>query len=119
MSYNRKNIGGLRPAGDVNTTFATSDGNLTLLTGKTGYTIRVKRIVVVIKTSAAQAITFQDSAGTPLYIAKIPASPPVDSRWDFDFGPDGKALTSGKDLVMAMTAGNAGHVEVDAYFDHD
>lgn len=99
--------------------FAATDGNLTLLTGKTNYTIYVQRIIVTISTSAAQAITFQDSAGSPVYVNKIAASPAVDSTYDFDKGPDGKALTSGKNLVMAMTAGNAGNIEIYAYLKPD
>lgn len=101
------------------TDFAATDGNLTLVTGKTNYTIRVQAITVTFKTSAAQAITFEDSNGTQLYVAKIPASPGADTRWNFDFGPIGKALTSGKNLMMDMTAGNAGHVEVLAYLKPD
>ncbi len=106
---------------DASTTrnFATTDGNLTLITGKTNYTLYIQRIIVMISTSAAQNITFQDSAGSPVYVAKIPASPGVDTRWDFDFGPEGKALGDGLNLVMAMTAGNAGHVEVNAFFQPD
>lgn len=99
--------------------FAATDGNLTLITGKTNYTVRVQSITVTIKTSAAQAITFEDSNGTQLYVAKIPASPGADTRWNFDFGPLGKPLTSGKNLMMDMTAGNAGHVEVVAYLRPD
>jgi hypothetical protein len=106
---------------DASTTadFAATDGNTTLIAGKTGRTIYVQRIIVTIKTSAAQAITFEDSASTPIYVAKVTANPGADTRWDFDFGPEGKALTSAKNLAMDMTAGNAGHVEVLAYFKPD
>ena len=105
---------------DASTTvdFAATDGNTTLVTGKTNNTVYVQRIIVVIKTSAAQAITFQ-SGTTSLYVTKIPASPGADTRWDFDFGPEGKALPTAENLQMAMTAGNAGHVEVLAYFKPD
>lgn len=99
--------------------FAATDGTTTLITGKTNKTIYVQRITVMIKTSAAQTITFQDTTGSPIYVAKIPASPGADTRWDFDFGPWGKALATGTSLSMAMTAGNAGHVEVSAYFKPD
>lgn len=94
--------------------FASTDGNTTITADKAGHTQYVQRIVVTIKTSAAQTITFQDSAGTE-YVCKLPASPGVDTRWDFDFGPKGKALAAGKGLQMAMTAGNAGHVQVYGY----
>lgn len=107
-------------AGGFTRDFAATDGNLTLITGKTGYTYHVIGITVTFSTSAAQAITFQDTtAVTPIYVAKIPASPGVDTRWQFLFEDIGKALGSGKSLVMAMTAGNAGHVEVTGYFEHD
>lgn len=99
--------------------FAATDGNTTLVTGKANYTLYVQRIVVMIKTSAAQTITFEDSANTPIYVAQIAASPGANTRFDFDFGPEGKALTSGKNLAMDMTAGNAGHVEVLAYLKPD
>lgn len=106
---------------DASTTidFAATDGTTTLITGKTGYSLYVQEIIVMIKTSAAQTITFQDSAGSPVYVFKIPASPGADTRWEFSAGPEGKALTSAKNLSMAMTAGNAGHVEVLAYFKPD
>lgn len=103
----------------VSAIFAAADGDTTLITTRTSHALFIQRIIVLIKTSAAQTITFQDSAGTPIYVAKIPASPGADTRWDFDFGPEGKPLTSAKSLVMAMTAGNAGHVEVYAYEKRD
>lgn len=99
--------------------FITTDANLTLITGKTNYTIYVQKIFVHISTSAAQAITFEDSNGTPKYVAKIPSAPGVDTEWKFDFGEEGEPLTSAKNLMMDMTAGNAGHVEVTAYFKPD
>lgn len=106
---------------DVSTTrdFAATDGNLTLITGKTGYTIYIQRIIVSIKTSAAQTITFEDTNSSAVYVNKIPASPGVDTRWDFDEGPEGKSLTSAKSLQMTMTAGNAGHVEILAFLRPD
>ena len=106
---------------DCSTTanFAATDGNLTLITGKTNFTIYVQRIIVVIKTSAAQTMTFEDTNSSAVYVAKLPASPGVDTVWQFDFGPEGKALTSAKNLVLTMTAGNAGHYEILAYFKPD
>lgn len=95
--------------------FAATDSNLTVVPGRSSHTTFVQRIVVTIKTSAAQNILFEDSNSAKLYVAEIGASPGTDSRWDFDFGPEGKALTSGKDLLMDMTAGNAGHYEILAY----
>jgi hypothetical protein len=116
--YTRKRV--IHQDRSTTANFAATDGNTTLITGKTNYTIVVQRIVVTIKTSAAQSMTFEDStAGTPVYVAKIQANPGVDSRWDFDFGPEGKALATSKNLVLTMTAGNAGHVEVLAFAQPD
>lgn len=99
--------------------FATTDGNLTLIAGKTNKTIRIQRVIVTFKTSAAQAILFEDSNSPKVYVAKIAASPPTDAPFEFDFGPLGKPLTSGKDFLMDMASGNAGHIEVLAYYKPD
>jgi hypothetical protein len=115
--YNRKRI--IYQDKSTSADFAATDGDTTLVTGKTSYTLYIQRISVMIKTSAAQTITFQDSNGTAVYVAKLPSSPGVDTPWVFDFGDSGKALTSGKNLSMIMTAGNAGHVEVLAYMKPD
>ena len=96
------------------TNFAATDGNITLTAGRANYTQFIQRIVVMVKTSAAQTITFQ-SDSTSVYVAKMPSAPGVDTRWDFDFGPEGKSLPTGEGMQMAMTAGNAGHVEVIGY----
>lgn len=110
--YTRPHI--IRQSCSTRLDFLFTDGTKTLIPGKTNYKIRVQRIVVMISASAAQSITFQDAAG--LYVCKIPASPGVDTRWDFDFTPGGKELGDAQGLVMAMTAGNAGHVEVEAFY---
>lgn len=102
-----------------NLTFAATDGTKTLIAAKTGYTIYVQRIIVSITTSAAQTITFQDNAGTPVVLNQIPANPGQYTRWDFDFGPEGYPLTDGKELDQAMTAGNAGNTEFLAYYKPD
>lgn len=87
----------------------------TLITGKTNYTINVQRIIVWITTSAAANMSFEDST-TGLRIANIPASPGDSTRWDFDFGPEGRPITTAENLVLnASGAGNIGHVEVQAY----
>jgi hypothetical protein len=111
--YSRKRIIYQDKSTSIN--FAATDGDTTLITGRTNYTLYIQKVIVMFKTSAAQAITFQDSNSSPVYVTKIAASPGADTRWEFDFGPEGKPLTSGKNLSMVMTAGNAGHVEVLAY----
>ena len=103
------------PDASSNTTIVVGTADYTLVTGKTNYTIYVQRIIVWVTTSAAENLSFEDST-TGLRIANIPASPGASTRWDFDFGPEGRALTEGENLVLnASAAGNVGHVEVLAY----
>jgi hypothetical protein len=111
MGY--ENAGKVYPTANGNKQFDTSQTTFTMTPAKTAaHTIRVTRIIVWIKTDAAQSITFQDSNGTPVVICKVPASPGADTRWDFDFGPNGAPLTLGKDLVASFSAaGLAGHME--------
>jgi hypothetical protein len=79
------------------------------------YTIYVQRIVFDVTTDAAQSMTFQDSAGTPVVIATIPASPGVGPQ-TFDFGNEGIPLTLGKNLDIATSgAGLAGRYQISAY----
>jgi hypothetical protein len=91
--------------------FTTAQTTATIETVKTGYTIYVQRIIVWIKTDAAQSITFQDDNGTPKVVCKVPTSPGADTRWDFDFGPKGVPLTAAKSLTATFSAaGLAGHI---------
>lgn len=86
------------------------------LAKRANYRIWVQRIVVYITTDAAQSMTFQDDAGTPLVIATVPSSPGDETRWDFDFGPAGVALGENQDLDISLSAaGLAGQVTVYAY----
>jgi hypothetical protein len=111
--YTRKRI--IHQDVSSTTTVVVGTADYTLVTGRTNYTIFVQRIVVWIATSAAQSISFEDST-TGLQIANIPASPGNSTRWDFDFGPEGRSITSGESLVWnASAAGNIGHCEVLAY----
>lgn len=95
---------------------AATDVDTTLITGRTGQTVFVQRIIVYIITDAAQSWSFEDSNGTARVIATVTASPGADTRWDFDFGPEGAPLTEAKNLVLNVSAaGLAGHIEVEAY----
>lgn len=97
---------------------ATTDtGVQTLITARgTSYTIFVQRIVVTINTNAAQSITFQDSANTPVYVCKVTSGPGVDTRWEFVFGEKGFPLTQGKNLTASLSgAGLGAHIEWNAY----
>jgi hypothetical protein len=98
-----------------NTTMAVGTGDTVLVTGKTGHTIFVQRIIATITTDAAQSWSFEDTAGTPVVIAKIPSSPGVGLQ-TFDFGPSGVPLTVSTNLNLNVSAaGLAGTVHVEAY----
>lgn len=99
----------------TNTTIVVGTADYTLVTGKTNYTVMVQRIIAWITTGAAQSVSFEDST-TALQVASIPSSPGSGTRWDFDFGPEGRAITTAENLVWnASAAGNVGHCEVLAY----
>lgn len=102
---------------DVSTTlaFTASTDDTTLITGRTGWTIFVQRIIVWINTSTAATESFQDHT-TGKVIAVVPASPGANTRWDFDFGPEGVPLTVSENLLWNVSAtGHAGHLIVEAY----
>ena len=79
-------------------------------------TLYIQRILLSVTTDAAQTLTFQDDAGTPLVIAKSPSSPGLGIEIVADFGPGGIALTAGKNLDMVISgAGLGAQVNVEAY----
>lgn len=96
---------------DGHLTFTAAQTTATIETVKSSsHTMHVQRIIVWISTDAAQSLTFQDTSAK--VIAKIPASPGVDTRWDFDFGDIGVPLTLGASLTATFSAaGLAGHME--------
>jgi hypothetical protein len=73
----------------------------------------IQKISYLPITSAAQAITFQDTANTPVKIGVVPAS--QTSPIILDYGPAGRALTAGKNFSLANTAGPAAAVHIEAY----
>lgn len=79
----------------------------TLVALKAGYTIFIQRIEVNVNTDAAQSLTFQDNAGTPVVIASVKASPGV-GPIPIDFGPEGRALTEGKQFDLKNSAAGVG-----------
>lgn len=80
-----------------------------------GFTIFIQRIVVSVTTDNAATLSFQDSAGTPVVAAKTKASPGL-GVIVYDFGPEGFALTEGKELDLKNSAaGLAAVIEVQAY----
>ena len=95
---------------------AAADSSKTWITAiDAKHTIFVQRLTVVITTSAAQIITIEDSAGTPVVIGSIAASAALGSAYTIDFGARGFALTEGKNLQSLQTAGPAYSYSVDAY----
>ena len=80
------------------------------------HSIFVQRILLSVYTDAAQSLTFQDTAGTPVIVAKSPASPGLGIEIVADFGPQGVQCTEGKDLQQVISgAGLACVVSIEAY----
>lgn len=101
-------------SGNLNVTAATSDTSLQAAI--TNHTIFIQRIVFYVTTSAAQSMSFEDDAETPIQIANIPATPADDTRWEFYFGPKGVPLTQGQAFKMNVSAaGLAGQLTWDGY----
>lgn len=79
------------------------------------YSIFVQQIIVTITTDAAQSLTLQDDASTPLVLAEIPTSP-GEGRFEYDYGPVGRQLTEGKNLDCVLSAaGLVGSVQIIGY----
>ena len=73
------------------------------------YRIFVQSVQVTPTTDAAETITFQDDAGTPVPVAVYDgAAAPVNLiPYLADFGPEGVPLTTGLNLDMVVGAGGA------------
>ena len=85
--------------------FTTSTDDTTLVTVRNAsHTIYIQRIIGYVTTDAAQSVVFTDSNGTPFKIAEIATSPGDETRWDFDFGDAGIALTEGKNFLANVSA---------------
>lgn len=98
------------------TVLATTGDTVLITATSASHTIYVQRVIGYITTDAAQSIAFQDTASTPVVIATITTSPGDETRWDFDYGDEGWALTAGTNLNMNVSAtGLAGNVKVYAY----
>jgi hypothetical protein len=102
-------------------TILAATDDTTLVTAKSAnHTIYVQKIHIT--TYSAKTWNFEDSNGTPKDIAhvSIPAAavalPSESNAIVHDFGPEGIALTEGKNLVLDVSAaGAAGIVTVEAY----
>lgn len=83
---------------------AAADDDQTLVANpNANYSIFIQKIVVNVTTDAAQSASFEDSAGTPIKVANIVASPGLGIQ-EFDFGPQGRKLTEGKNFVLNLSA---------------
>lgn len=88
---------------------------LDFIAKKTKHTIFVQRIAVHVRTAAAQALTFQDDAGTPVVIAVLPASAAVGDEHVLLDHPEGVPLTEGTALDVTGAAGVAARIDVTAF----
>lgn len=79
------------------------------------YRIFVQRITVNVSTVAAQAITFQDDAATPVIVGVLAASAAQGSTVVVDGGAEGIPMTLGKNLEFIGTAGVAGSLQIECY----
>jgi hypothetical protein len=87
-----------------------------LLPLRTGHTLYINLIVISVTTTAAQSLDFQDSAGTPIEVAGLPASA-AEACYRYDFGDEGVPLTAEKALTFtASAAGVAAYIHVEGYY---
>ena len=101
-----------RGAGGSKDILATDSGSIALTTVKAStYTIFIERVDVTFKTSAAQQITFEDTATTPTFVEKTDLNPGVGLKYTWEF-PGGRPLAEGKNFVATLSAaGLAAHVQ--------
>ena len=95
----------------------TSTEHANVITPKSAsYSIFVQRIIFNCTTDAAQTLTFQDDAGTPIVIGKSASSPGLGIEIVGDYGPLGKQLTENTNLdIIISAAGLAGQINIEAY----
>lgn len=106
-----------KPVSVTKNMVAASDPSLApACTGKAGHTLYIQRIAVHLTTTAAQSLTFQDTAGTPIVLAKLPNSATVGDQHILLDSDEGVPCTEGKSLDMvASAAGLAGSVWIEGY----
>jgi hypothetical protein len=79
------------------------------------WTIFIQKITIVIRTLAAQTISLQDDANTPVPAYVVEASAAAGVIRTIDFGARGFALTEAKNFDISGTAGPAYSYAIDAY----
>lgn len=94
-----------------------------LLVARTGYTAYVTKIQISVTTlGTTDAISLQDSAGTPVVIAALtPLPAAADGLSDlgphfWDFGEEGAPLTVSTGLTLTASAGNVAYIHVEGYW---
>jgi len=97
-------------AADVPTTVGAN-----FIVGKASYTIFIQRISVHVLTAAAQAITFQDDAGTPIEIAILPVSAAIGDLHVLLSSEEGVPLTEGTNLDITGAAGVQARIIIEGY----
>lgn len=83
---------------------AAADGDTVLVTNpNANYSIFIQKIIVNVTTDAAQSASFEDTATTPIKIANLVSNPGLGAQ-EFDFGPQGRKLTEGKNFNLNVSA---------------
>lgn len=100
---------------DVDVATGDSSTKSALVAAIANWTIYVQKITMSVITDAAQSLSVQDNANTPVVIAKNKVSPGA-GPIVWDFGPHGTALTRDKQLDLAISgAGLAARVHIEGY----
>lgn len=93
---------------------ATDAGKAGVITPRSAnHQLFIQKITYSPITAAAQAVTVQDTNGTPVKIGVVPASQSLPLT--LDYGPRGRALTAGKNLDIVNVAGPAAAIHIEAY----
>lgn len=95
---------------------ATDTGTKTPIASRTNFELRIQKITVSPVVAAAQTLTFQDNAGTPVKIAVYSGAVSNTTPVTWDFGPHGAGLTVSKELdIVISAAGLAARVHIEGY----
>lgn len=87
-----------------------------IIPAKTGFAIVVTRMTFNCTTDAAQSLTIQDDAASPVVAGVFGASPGVGTK-QISFEPQGIEMTQDKNLDLAASgAGLAGTLLVEGYY---
>jgi len=96
---------------------ATSTDDTTLIADKANYTVHIQKIHMQTSTTNAATWTFQDGAGTVIINGAVNTAL---AHQDFDWGPEGLTLATGKGLVLNVSAtGAGGSITWEAYRTRD